>query len=136
MKSMSYEECSRYFVRKFTEWSNASPDQDLRIYINNKKRKGLVEEFRNDPNYHNTVCAYLAEYAKDNERNIIADIIGDTLFDKEAMSAELAVVVDAVLEACGYEEDPNAKWRNALVAGIVVLLVGGLIAALAGGRRR
>lgn len=133
---MSYEDCSRYFVRKFTEWSNASPNQDLRIYINNKRKRGLVEEFKNDPEYHDTVCTFLAENAKDNERNIISEILGDALINKDAMSTELAVVVDAVLEACGYETDPNAKLKNAIVAGIVVLLAGAFIAALARGGRR
>lgn len=132
---MGYEECSRYFVRKFTEWSNASPNQDLRVYINNRKKKGLVEEFQNDPDYQDAVCAYLAENAKDNERSAISDILGD-IFNKDAMSYELTVVVDAVLEACGYESDPNAKLKNAIVAGIVVLLAGALIAALAKGGRR
>jgi hypothetical protein len=108
----------------------------LRIYINNKRKKGLIEEFQNDPYYHDTVCTFLAENAKDNERNALSEILGDALFNKDAMSAELALVVDAVLEACGSEDDPNAKWKNAIVAGIVVLIAGAFIAALASGGRR
>ncbi len=126
---MSYPECCDYFRNKCSEWNLTPPHYDMRKYVNHKGKSGLVTEFRNDPLFNNLICPFLKQYAQGQEKDVTSSIIKEatSLLQGDFFSAEIDIVVIAVLEACGYEGDAMKLLKILLGA----IIVAGAIAVVA-----
>lgn len=123
---MTYESCCGYFRNKCTEWNSIAPHYNLRTYIKNQGKRGLVAEFRNDYSFQNIVCPYVKEYAKGIEKEHVSDIVkeGISLAEGDWFGIEVDLIVAAVLEACGYPSDAEKVIKFVIGAAIVGSIIG------------
>lgn len=126
---MGYDECCSYFSGKLNKWDSTHPHYNMKSYVNNKGKSGLIEEFRNDPLFMKVVCPYLKEYAVGKEKDMAASILKDanSLLRGNPLSAEIDIVVAAVLEVCGYQKEAIGLLEILVGAVIVVGLVGAAV---------
>lgn len=118
---MSYPECCDYFRKKCLEWNSIHPHYDMRKHIVHKGKTGLVQEFKNDQDFHTIICPFLKQYAQGKEKDVTSSMIEEatSLLKGELLSTEIDLVVVAVLEACGYEGDAM-KFLKIILGAIVV----------------
>lgn len=126
---MSYPECCDYFRGKCSQWNLAHPHYDMRKYVNHRGKDGLVTEFRNDPLFSKLVCPFLKQYAQGQEKDMTSSIIKEatSLLEGDFFTAEIDIIVIAVLEACGYEGTAMKLLKGLLTA----IIIAGAIAVVA-----
>jgi hypothetical protein len=133
---VSYQDCYGYLAKKFAQWSNTPPEYDVSTYIRTHGKNGLVQEFKREPEFQ-AVCKYLAEsVAGGNEEDVIYSVLNEILSPKhDIIPAELDIVVQAVLEACGKKKDSKGA---AIAIGVILLAIlsAVTIAASSKGRKR
>ena len=126
---MSYPECCDYFRGKLNTWDSTHPHYNMKTYVNSKGKSGLIQEFRSDPLFMKVVCPFLKEYAAGKEKDMAASILKDanSLLRGNPLSAEIDIVVAAVLEVCGYQKEAIGLLEILVGAVIVVGLVGAAV---------
>ena len=125
---MTYDECCNYFSKKCLQWESVAPDYSMRKYIEKKQKAGLVTEFKSDPDFFDTVCKFLKQYAEGKEKGTLSSIINDALDIAEGnlLPVHINLILAAVLEACGYS-DLASKILKGIAAEVIV---GGFLAAV------
>jgi hypothetical protein len=131
----TFYEFKDYFNRKISDWNTIQPHYNHLMYIRTRGKPGLVVEFRSDPSYEGTVCAYLSAYASGKEKDALSTVLKDalSLFEGDPIPAELDILIGAVLEACGYTN----KGIGLLEIGLATLVIGAALSAIFfAGRRK
>lgn len=125
---MTYDECRNYFSKKCLQWESADPDYSMRKYIERKQKAGLVAEFKSDPDFFDTVCNFLKQYAEGQEKGTLSSIIDDALDIAQGnlLPVHINLILAAVLEACGHSDLASKVLKGILVA----VVVGGFLAAV------
>lgn len=125
---MTYHECCSYFSKKCLQWESADPDHSMKEYIERKQKKGLVTEFKSDPDFSNIVCNFLKQYAEGQEKGTLSSIIDDALDIAQGslLPIHINLILAAVLEACGHS-DLASKVLKGIAAAVIV---GGFLAAV------
>ena len=124
----SYDNCCNYFSKKCLQWESTDPDYSMRKYIEKKQKIGLVTEFKSDPDFFETVCKFLKQYAKGQEKGTLTSIINDALDIAEGnlLPVHINLILAAVLEACGYSDLAS----NVLKGIAAAVIIGGILAAV------
>jgi hypothetical protein len=108
---MSYEKCNSYFQQKLSQWRDLNTQHSDVAFIRERRKEGLVSEFKNDSAFKNAVCSFLSQRAqKGNEKNTFSSIINENteaMLQGDLLPAELSILISAVLEACAYSEDAS-----------------------------
>ncbi len=125
---MTYDECCNYFSKKCLQWDSAAPDYSMRKYIEKKQKSGLVTEFKSDPDFFDTVCKFLKQYAKGEEKGTLSSIINDALDIAQGnlLPVHINLILAAVLNACGYSDLAS----NILKGVATAVIIGGIVAAV------
>ena len=129
---MTYDECCNYFSKKCLQWESADPDHSMKKYIEKKQQIGLVTEFKSDPDFSDTVCKFLKQYAQGQEKGTISSIIDDVLDIAQGnlLPVHINLILAAVLEACGYSDLASKIIKGvatAIIVGGIVAVVGSLL---------
>ena len=93
-----------------------------------KKKKGLVAEFKSDPDFSNIVCEFLKQYAEKQKEGTISSVIDDALDIAQGnlLPIHINLILAAVLEACGHS-DLALKVLKGVAAAVVI---GGIALAI------
>ena len=124
----SYDNCCDYFRKKCLQWEVTAPDYNMKKYIEKKQKTGLVTEFKSDPDFFDTVCKFLKQYAKGQEKGTLSSIINDALDIAQGnlLPVHINLILAAVLEACGYSDLAS----NILKGIAAAVIIGGIVAAV------
>ncbi len=118
---MTYDECCNYFSKKCLQWESSAPDYSMKKYIEKKQKIGLVTEFKSDPDFFDTICKFLKQYAQGQEKGTLSSIIDDALDIAQGnlLPVHINLILAAVLEACGYS-DLASKVLKGIVAAVII----------------
>jgi hypothetical protein len=125
------EACTEYFQRKATKWIAASGS--VEDYILEKKKAGLVAEFRKDKDFV-CVCELAHDIGELKLRGHVVESL-DEMVDKEFGSltkGEMNILIAAIAQACGFQ----TVGQKLVYAGIATAVAGGIIAALLAARKK
>ena len=125
---MTYDECCNYFSKKCLQWESADPDHSMRKYIERKQKIGLVAEFKSDPDFFDTVCNFLKQYAEGQKEGTLSSIIDDALDVAQGnlLPIHINLILAAVLEACGHSDLASKVLKGIVLA----VIIGGISLAI------